>query len=59
MYSVQYRCLYRDYWYDFADAGYYMAIEYARQLEAMGRTARILDPGEVVIYETGGVNNLT
>ncbi len=57
MYEVSYRCIYRDYWYDYASAGYLrMAVAYAQQLEAMGRTARIQDDAGNVLYETGGVN---
>lgn len=53
MYSVQYRCVYRDYWYDHADSAYLsMAQQYAAELEAHGRVARILDEFGQVIYET-------
>ena len=53
MYVVQYRCIYRDHWYEEAETAYLlMAQQYAAHVEAAGRVARILDEFGRVIYET-------
>jgi hypothetical protein len=52
---VQYRCLYREHWYD---DGEYPSLEpavaRAWQLAAQGRTVRVLDPQGRVVYVCSG-----
>ena len=51
-YLVQYRCIYREYWYDYAEAATWAdAVAIAGQLEQLGRAARITD-SEKVLYQT-------
>jgi hypothetical protein len=51
MYTVYYRCLYREHWYEYAEApNFQMARQYAAALEGMGRTALITDPDGNQVY---------
>ncbi len=52
MYTVSYRCLYRDWWYDVADCDdLEQALGVASRQERNGRTVRITGP-DGIIYQT-------
>lgn len=51
-YVVQYRCIYREHWYDYdTAASWNEAVALAAEVESNGRTARITDY-ERVLYQT-------
>lgn len=50
MWEVQYRCLYREHWYDYrATETWEEAVQAAQEVVALGRTVRILDPRGVLV----------
>lgn len=53
VWTVYYRCLYREYWYEEADCDTWdQVLEAVRRLERQGRMARVTSP-QGIIYQTG------
>ncbi len=53
MYQIQYRCLYREHWYDYDTADTWNeAVRLAGKVEAVGRKARIATLDGIVVYQT-------
>lgn len=54
MWTVSYRCLYREYWYEEADCDTWdQVLSTVHQLERQGRVARVTGPDGMIYYQTG------